>query len=375
VNTGLYSVRVSNSLGTATSVAARLRLVAWGDIDGTYQALLLHDNSAAPAESPYPGRFTVTLSTAGAMTGKLEYRGLTYAFSGRFTPELDYQRTIVRTGQPSLQLQMHLDADSFKLTTQVSEMLPAPAAYESGAVLPLHTVHTAKAPAAQMGRYTARLNPPVNVATGPTAGGYAMVNIVASGAVTITGKLPDGTALSSGALLRDDASIAWYNPLYPAKFPRAGYFAGPVTFNRAGGDQAVAGPLDWRKPAQLTGLWSAGFSQSLTVEGSTYIAPLTGQRALTLQDAAGTLECSLDGALYATPVHLSTKNLFTVDLPNPSKLSLTTTRLTGAVTGRFYDPVTKKYRTLGGVVLQAQGECSGFYSTENHAAEWWVAPH
>jgi uncharacterized repeat protein (TIGR03803 family) len=374
-NTGLYSVRVSNSLGTATSSAARLRLVAWGDIDGTYQALLLHDNTAAPAESPYPGRFTVTLSAAGSMTGKLEYRGLTHAFAGRFTPELDYVRTIVRVNQPSLQLRMHLDADAFKLTALISEVLSAPATYESGAVLPLHTVHTVKVPAAQKGRYTARLNPPANVAAGPTAGGFAMVDIVASGAVTITGKLPDGTALSSGALLQDDGVIAFYNRLYTATALRAGYLAGPVTFNPAGGVSAVLGALDWRKPTQLTGLFAAGFQQSLTLEGSAYIAPLTGQRALTLQDAAGTLESSFDGALYPHPVHLSMRNLFTVDLPNSGRLSLTATRLTGAVTGRFYDTVAGKYRALSGVVLQAQGEFSGFYPAADHAAEWWVAPH
>ncbi len=375
VNAGLYSVRVSNTLGAATSATARLRLVAWGDIDGSYQALLLHDNTAAPAESPFPGRFTLTLSTAGAMTGKLEYRGLTYAFSGRFTPELDYTRTIVRAGQTPLQLLMHLDADAFTLTTQISEPLAASAVYESGAVLPLHTVHTTKAPAAQTARYTARLNPPVNVAAGPDAGGYAMVNIVASGAVTITGKLADGTALSSSALLQDDGSIAWYNRLYPATALRAGYVAGPAKFDRTGGEQAVLGRLDWRKPTQASGAWSAGFSQSLTLEGSTYTAPLTGQRALAPQDAAANLECSFDGVIYPKPIHLSTSNVFSVDLPNTARISFTATRLTGAISGHFYDAATGKTRTLSGVVLQAQGEFSGFYPTENHAAEWWLAPH
>jgi hypothetical protein len=247
--------------------------------------------------------------------------------------------------------------------------------YESGAVLPLHTVHTTKAPAAQTARYTARLNPPLNVAAGPTAGGYAMVNIVASGAVTITGKLADGTALSSSALLQDDGSIAWYNRLYPTTALRAGYVAGPAKFNPAGGDQAVLGSLDWRKPTQASGAWSAGFNQSLTLEGSTYIAPLTGQRALPLLDAAGTLECSLDGVIYPKPVHLSTSNVFSVDLPNTVRLSFTATRLTGAISGHFYDSATGKTRILSGVVLQAQGEFSGFYPTENHAAEWWLAAH
>jgi hypothetical protein len=306
------------------------------------------------------------------MTGKLEYRGLTHAFTGRFTPELDYVRTIVRTKQPSLQLTMHLDADAFKLTAQVSEVLTAPATFGSSAVLPLHTVHTVKAPAAQTGRFTARLNPPANPAAGPAAGGYAMVNIVASGAVTITGKLADGTALSSGALLQDDGAIAWYNPLYATVAPRAGYLAGPAKFDRAGGDQAVLGQLDWRKPTQVS---AAGFAQALTLDGSTYIAPLAGLRALAIQDANGTLECSLDGALYPNPLHLSTRNLFTVDLPNSTHLALTLTKLTGAVTGRFYDPVARKYRALNGVILQAQGEFSGFYPAADHAAEWWVAPH
>jgi hypothetical protein len=373
-NVGNYTVRVTNSIGSATSAPAALRLIVWDQVDGTYQSLLTHDNTGHPAEPAYPGRLTATLTPAGALSGKLEYRGLNYVLTGAFTPELNYDKTFTLKNTPAVRLQMHMDANALTVTAKVTESL-SPAPLESGSVLEFHTVHTAKSPAAQTGRFTARLNPTATTGVGPTAAGYATINVTATGSVTYAGKLADGTTLGGSALLKSDGSFACYQALYPHVTPYAGYLNGPITVAPAGGLNAVSGPLEWVKPAQTSGaFYRAGFTQALAAEGSRYIAPPAGQRVLTIAGGGDALAFSADAVAGFDPVHLSTANAFTVDKPNTNKLTLTLTKATGLIHGTFVDPVLRKTRTIDGVTLQAQDEFSGLFLRESDSAQWRLAP-
>lgn len=372
-NLGSYTVRVSNSLGSTMSDPAELKLAVWTAIDGTYQSLLTHDNTGHPEDPAFPGRLTITVTSKGSLTGKLEYAGLTYALIGPFTPELNFDRIITRKNQGSLHLQLHLDANTATLSAQLSETLSA-GQLDSACTMELHTVRSAKSPAAQTGRYTARLLPGQTIGSGPTVAGYANINIAATGAVTLAGKLPDGSTLSASALLHADGSVAWYDPLYKAVAPYAGYLGGNLQFAPAGGDHAVTGPLEWRKPAQTSGLFAAGFTQDLTAQGSLYTAPKAGQTILTLPAGNDTVSFTADAVTGFGAVHLLNTNAIKVDAPNADKLTFTLDKVNGLLHGAFLDPATHKTRHFDGVVLQAETEFCGFFTRDSDAGSWSLTP-
>ncbi len=373
--TGNYTVVVTNEVTSVESDPAVLQLVEWAVIDGTYQGLLLHDNSATPEESPYPGRLTVKLTKTGRLSAKLEYRGLTHTFSGKLAPELILEQTIVRKkNQSPLSLRLQFDPSELQLVARVSEPV-GPGIFASDTTMKLHRFDTKQNPAPQVGSYTARFNAAPG-SGGPTAPGYALVSISKSGAVKATGKLPDGTITTFGALVGADGSVACYDPLYKLAHPYAGHLAGPISIDQAGGLLAVSGSVEWNKPPQTSGvLWKTGLRQIRQVEGSAYIHPGRGQRALetTAADGATTFE-SFGTNLFTNALHLTTANRFVVDVPDTKKLSLKLQTNSGFVSGSFYDPVLRKARKLSGVLLQAQAEFNGFYLHDTDAGEWFAAP-
>ena len=374
-NAGRYTVVVTNEVTSVESEQAELRLIILTDVDGSYQGLLVHDNTANLSEPPYPGRLTVTFGKLGAMTGKLEYRGLTHSFTGKFTPELNFQLTILRKNQGPLNLTMHLDASELKLTAHVTETLQA-GNFQSDAAMLLHLVHSTKNPASQAGRYTARVNQGTGSTGGPDEPGYLLVGISKSGVTKFTGKMPDGSALACSALLNEDGSTAFYDPLYKVAFPYAGYLAGPMKFAPTAGLQAVTGNLEWKKPAQITGaFWPLGFRQIREVEGSLYSPPIRTQRVLNLIDFVGAMTFTANGpATFTNNLQLTTANRFLVNVPNTSKLALKLIPSTGLTTGTFYDSTLRKTRKLHGAVLQAQGEINGFFLGDTDAGEWTLSP-
>ena len=368
---------VASNTGTGTFMVT---VFAWKDGHGTYQALLQHDNSTRSDEPHYSGRITVRLIKLGTMTGKLEYRGLKYSFSGKLTPALNYQQTIQRKNQGSLTLSIHFDPSALTLNAQLSEFIQS-GNILSDATMLLHSFHASKNPAPQAGRYTARIKQGTTSTGGPAAPAYALATISKSGVVKIKGKMSDGSALSCSAFLNEDGSSAFYDPLYKAAYPYAGYLAGSMSFDPAAGLQAVNGNLEWQKPAQTAGaFWPLGFRQTREVEGSRYIPPIRGQRVLNLTDLSGAMTFTASGpASFTNNFLLTTANRFLlVDLPNTRKLALkfvpVTGLATGLTTGSFYDSTLRKTRKLQGVVLQAQGEINGFFLGDTDAGDWTLSP-
>ena len=366
-----------NNTGTGTFTVT---VIAWAEVDGIYQALLQHDNSASPDEPLFPGRITVSLNKLGVMTGKLQYRGLTYSFTGKLTPQLNYQRTILRKNQGPLTLSIYFDPSALTLSAQLSEFIQS-GNILSDATMLLHSFHASKNPAPQAGRYTMRIKKGTTSNGGPDAPGYALATISKSGVVKITGKMSDGSALSCSAFLNEDGSSAFYDPLYKAAYPYAGYLAGSMTFDPAAGLQAVTGNLEWQKPAQTAGaFWPLGFRQTREVEGSRYIPPIRGQRVVNLTDLSGAMTFTASGpASFTNNFLLTTANRFLlVDLPNTRKLALkfvpVTGLATGLTTGSFYDSTLRKTRKLQGVVLQAQGEINGYFLGDTDAGDWTLSP-
>ncbi len=364
---GNYSVRVTNEVASVTSEAAELKFVDWRNIDGIYQALLVPEAPPAAGEPLYPGRLTVTLSAAGAMSGKLEYQGAAFGLAGKFTPELGFTRTIIRRNQTSLVLKLQIDSENQTLEAAVTESVPGQPK-QSSATLPLHAPLAPRAASPRAGRYTMQL-PPATSTGGPTLGGYATITVSKTGQAKFVGALPDGSLVNASAVVQDNGALAFYQSFRFKAVTNAGQLAGPLALDPEGLALAVTGNLEWQK-ANVSGAtyFPGPFQQSLTAEGSLYTPPL-GQRVLNL--STDQLDLTVDGPLqFTSTIHLSASNRFLVQLPNPKNIKFKLTPATGFVSGSFYDASARRTWKFQGVVSQTQGEIGGFYLTGNDAGNW-----
>ena len=384
---GRYSVRISNPVSSVTSDAGELRIVSWKDLAGTYQAVLTHDNSAAPAEPLYPGRVTMTITSTGMVTGKLEYEGQTHALSGKFNSELTFNRRIARRSRTPVMLQLKLDSLLRIITADVSHSLPG-GTFHSNALL-FASQYRPSRPAPQVGRYTMRFSsnevPPVS----PDAPGFATVLVTNSGFVRFAGRLPDGTPFTTGAFVHADGGVAWYAALYRGLYRDSqgrvrilrygGSLASPLTVNRDGGLSAVTGVVEWRKPRiPVARFWPDGGNALLNIEGSFYRPPARNHPVLDSPLGSNSFNLMLRGPVpngqTSRALHLTADNKFLFVLGHPENIQLTVNRQTGLVTGFFNDFATRKKRFLRGVVLQAQMEVWGLFLGNSAVGEFTVTP-
>jgi formylglycine-generating enzyme required for sulfatase activity len=365
--TGSYTVTVTNSIGSVESEAGQLSFADLKALEGSYQALLKHDNNATSIEPGSPGRLSLMVTKTGGLSGKLEYLGETFSLSGALTPEMKFIKMIPRKGsQRWLVVVLEMDTLADELRATVTE---AGSLLGGAGTLVRQPLYTTNRPAPQAGLFTARLNPDVTHGTGPTVGGVLAVAVTPRGTVTVTGTLPDGTLLSSAGQLQRDGSVPFYNGLYANLFPKAGYIAGVVSLDPVSDSPAVVGSLEWNKPRQAKGLWAAGFMQLVEVIGSKYTVP--GAKELVLADRTALTFTTSDSVAFA--VTLNAANTFSVTQNKTTTLVLTLNKRNGVVAGSMTDVKTKKRRTLTGVVLQASGELSGIYLREADAGEWLLS--
>ncbi|MEI6714142.1 MAG: immunoglobulin domain-containing protein [Verrucomicrobiota bacterium] len=362
---GIYTVVVSNSLGSVESTAGQLSFVDRTLLDGLYQGLLIPKKTTS-AESIYPGRLTIALAGTGLFSGKLDYRGMTYRFSGTLGSHLLYQKQITRAGQSNLEISLVFDADALTLSATVSE---TDNWIESTTLMVAQPDYSARSRAPQSGRYTAVFNPTNTAGDVPKTSGYVSVEVNPLGVVGVLGKLPDGAVLTGTAILQHDGSAAYYEPLYSPTPRGAGYLAGSLSFTPNAGTQAVLGQLHWHKPYQKgADLWTDLFDQRLEAEGSAYNI-VKGKTIV--WDNTEKLQFTAD-SLSGTNVEMKLENGtdFIVTQPGRSKVTLTLQKVTGLMSGSIVDTRTRTRRPLTGVVLQAQKEARGFYLWKNDTGEW-----
>ncbi|MEI6715485.1 MAG: HYR domain-containing protein [Verrucomicrobiota bacterium] len=365
--TGEYTLTVSNSVGSVESAVAKVDFLDWKTASGVYQAILEHDNSGAVTELGRPARLTVTVTSAGTFSGKLEYMGLSYPVSGIFAPQLTYQSAIIRRGRNNLAFELRLQPLDGKLLGAVSEVGTS---YRCEAAMVAQPVYAAKHVAPESGRFTVVFNPASTLGDGPSASGYAVAVVMPTGSVTLVGRLADGSLTTCSSLIQSNGSIAYYVPLYSTVFPTVGYMAGTIGYLPSSLDHSVTGKVEWNKPKQsLKGLWAAGFVQTLELDGSVYMVPQNGN--VMKVSASDVLKFSTTQLGAETvPVSMNLKNTFVVTQPGTSGLRLSVNSPTGLISGTLLKPGSKTLRPFYGVVLQDRHEATGFAIQETTTAEW-----
>jgi len=192
------------------------------------------------------GLFIATLSkTTGAITARLSRLGTDASFAGNDFRTLQPTSPAVTDGHVA---SLTLNPTTKHLSGIITEMI-------GGVAGTVHVIDASKTydrttpPTTGVGVYNAAFSAPTSLGTltaaqHPQGIGYGVLSIGATGTVTVTGLLADGTAWSSSTSLGIDQSISLYGVLRISRStPVFGALVGTATLDTS----AVATDLNWQR--------------------------------------------------------------------------------------------------------------------------------
>jgi uncharacterized delta-60 repeat protein len=208
------------------------------------------------------GRIDFTVTTAGALSGRLVLGAASYSFKGAL--QLDptganlpnVTLTIPRTGRPTpppITLFLRINTSLNRLEEGTVAMDGEE--LDFGATTWRNSWHAVSNPAVSSleGYHTLALLPPGYpdpAAEIPQGSGYAAFTVAADGRLTLSGRTGDGQTMVNSAFLGPNGEIVVFQPLYKTK-PR-GSLLGHLTLDRnlpsELSDNQVGGTLSWNCP-------------------------------------------------------------------------------------------------------------------------------
>jgi autotransporter-associated beta strand protein len=403
------SVTARNAFGTAVLrtriLVQSLPAGALGMFTGPIQRSTILNGMVAGNPGELGGRFDMTVSAAGLVTGKVTIGTKVYPFRSRaVVPASPANRLVVTadiklSSAVNMTLRLLADTefgtilDTADETSTVSDGTTTVAF--SGWQNPWSRLSPATALA---GYYTTKLelvDGALTSAQVPVGAGYLSFTVAAAtGKLTLAGRLSDGSAITMATFAGAAGQVLLFRPLYAA------LVKGSV-LGKIGIDATVMGPLNntvfgnltWSRPAngaRSNRLYKDGFPMTgvvdVEVTGARYQAPEkrtvlnqgVNSRVMGLTEAADQVEVLLTGAgveaaapaQSETKATVSTKNKATFDadpLVNTRRLSLTFNAANGTFSGTSTlsdtDPVllpaevlVKRTITFQGLIVDGIGE-------------------
>ncbi|RYD83882.1 MAG: hypothetical protein EOP84_07040 [Verrucomicrobiaceae bacterium] len=247
------------------------------------------------------GHVTFTIPATGRFTGALTVDGNRYTLRGALPPleeqfEGQASETTLTVGPRSnpvaVKLRYEWGFDGPIITGTVSDGSFTSTFAPSVPLLDLDIV-----PARVDGMYSVALVPNANVPASVNAPGFFTLKVAPNGSAKISGRLPDGTAVTSKGYVTFQASgglaVSFCAPLYG----KGGYLTGEINLSFPGGPGATGGDgggeLTWLHPQRPSGPAKTAFLASFDCLVSRY-AP-ANSLALKVTPATA-LEVKLSGA-------------------------------------------------------------------------------
>jgi len=364
---GLYTVLVSNEVGSTESQAAAIEILPAAQLKGVYQGLLTGDSEDGAAV----GRITVTMTGQTGFSGKLDYAGVTYRFSGALDETWSFQKTITAKRKPEVNLEITLSdsADALSITVSGGQLGEDAVSFAS---LQRTQFDAANSVVAVGSRFTALLE-----TSEALSWGYCTATLGKTGILNVTGKSADGAPLVCNAYLQSNGTVALYAELFGAHHPYPGQICGSVVLNKENTEEFnQLTEITFPKPEQ--GLVTTYDSiQSISLKSSLYKAPKAKQRVLNLGEAPSPLELwVLDntGEEFASQVTLSADNKFEEVDPRPLRFRVKLDSATGVISGKYSDPDSGVSWKVFGVVLQSENRLGGFWYGNGDTGSWSLTP-
>ena len=349
---GSYAITSSGGAVTANyKLVHRPGTLVVEGVAGSYEALLKHPESGLPN-----GHLALTVPAASrtfTASLRLGQESAAIAYSGNLTLSAQSRLATAILSKTVLGVAYELKVvlSMFgELNVEVRRAGVLMAGADDG--IRLLTLPTGQK-SAQEGSYTAILEPalPAGQAV-PVGAGWATAKVDATGKMTLTGKLADGTAFTAGvaADVAEKPGYRFFVQPY-ATLRKDSYVGGSFTLvphPRLAAKSYVAGSnLTWVKAGQLKDLgYRSGFGPvTSTLRMDPWQAPTTTNRLATRLelgvDGRWEVEHSSTGSLsheaLPTIVGVSATNVVSVVAPlaNARKWKVTLTPTTGAYTGSF----------------------------------------
>jgi uncharacterized delta-60 repeat protein len=229
-------------------------------------------SSSNTANAPLFGRVTVSVSKTRSFTGSLTLGAESLKFAEVFDYSGQAYVTLKKKDGGFLSLRLALTRGSSGGAVLVGDVrnflgrvaeLEAHAPFFSSSRLPANHF---------TGLYNLSLSGGPVLGTAVVSGaGFLTCTVSSSGKVSVAGKLPDGTALSTAVNLTQDGELLLHFPLYKGKGLLQGIPQIDDSDLSAQKPRPVSGPdFLWQRPADSS--YPSGINQPLSVDGSQYLA-------------------------------------------------------------------------------------------------------
>lgn len=321
----------------------------FADVKGVYNGLVYDPNGPITADSGY---ITITTTTKGGFSAKLQMGGKKYSFSGMFNASGANTTTL---GSLTVNLLLDLHGGDV-ITGQITDgtwtaLLQANLA-----------VYGKTHPASLAGAYTMVIQP----GDGTMGVGIGTADVDKSGNVSWNVTLADGTKLNAKTTLSKTG--AW--PLYAAPYSSKGLIVGWMQFGGTPSD-GFDGQCVWTKPAGASAPYANGLNNGITVSGSLYKAAPLGYRAF------GDSKIVLNGGGLAAPITNSVTwgidNKIVSLKTNPVKFSLNSS--SGLFKGSMKDPASGNTVSFQGVLFEKNNVGLGFFLGGSQSGTVSFAPN
>ena len=287
------------------------------------------------------------LGSLGTFSGSILNAGGPYPVSGAFSSGGQAEVSVSR-GAKLAPLIVNMNLDLTNGTEQILGTVSNASWSNKLASADRATFSAAKNPFPARGKYTMTFENTSDGSESPGGDGYGTVSISTAGMVTWSGVLADNTSVAPAAV-----SISKYGqwPLYIPLYGKLGSLSGWINLTLTNAS-TFAGAADWFRIGAFGKLYPAGFTNALSVAGSTFTngtvkIPVLETTNLGLTLSGGGLDAILTNALT-----LFDTGQFMANGGNVSKLTLSVAPASGVISGSFLDPQTMLTTKIKGVVLQ-----------------------
>jgi subtilase family serine protease len=323
-------------------------------VAGTYNGLFMQPEVTEQTAGMISG---LVVTASGTYSGRLLISGSTNAFAGNFNVSNEASNYLAHTPKKvgPITLQMALDLSSSPTT------IIGAVSGNNGAPWMANLTNELAIKGAGSAEYTALLS-----GGAPTGFGYLLITNHA-GVVILRGALADGTPFSQSVPLCGFGDL----PIYRSLYANTGLLLGWLGLESG----APSGTLAWIKQGSHSALYSGGFTNTVSVQGSAWTAPPAHTAVIDLP--SGQLDVSGGNLQTNLPFIVAvSNNNAVVKLPDGPTNTLTGSinAKTGLLTITFGNGAGRATTTGFGAVLQNTKIAGGYFLGKTNAGSISLQP-
>jgi hypothetical protein len=280
------SFRAINPSGSSAAVAATLTVnvvppTAVGVFAGPLGRSALNGNLG--------GRFDLTTTAAGSFSGSITLGVVRRSFRNQLLLSGGDGDVILRGDIPGIRLADNTLVTAYVEVFAVEQVARVTLVGASGTTLEgtawRNPWRLSRTPALNnpatgyAARYHLRLDAGFGSSFSPEGYGFASFTVSSAGALTLAGRLPDGSGVTGGTFVGPEGQVLVFHLLYGNRGSQVGQLK--ITKAAAVVDNTLTGRTSWLKPGPLAGskdtVYKAGFGPlNVNVNGGVYVAPAKG---------------------------------------------------------------------------------------------------